>query len=62
MGDNDITMSTDGVRCSFPRSRVAGSASAAFADGESIVAVCFGRTARWEDGALVVLPIALHLA
>jgi hypothetical protein len=62
LGDNDITLSADGVRCSVPRSRVAASASAAFAHGESVTAICFGRTARWEDDTMVVLPSALYLA
>ncbi|RAS69014.1 hypothetical protein C8D87_1021092 [Lentzea atacamensis] len=62
MGDNDITVSAAGVRFSLRRSQVVDSAAGAFADGESITAICFGRTARWEGSTLVVLPTALYLA
>ncbi|KJK43917.1 hypothetical protein UK23_31325 [Lentzea aerocolonigenes] len=60
--ETDITVTAPGVRFSVPRPWVTASASAAFADGESITAICFGRTARWEDDTLVVLPSALYLA
>lgn len=64
MGDNDIAVNAAGVRFTVRRSQVAASAEAAFVDGESITAICFGRTARWEDdrATLVVLPAALYLA
>ncbi len=62
LGDNDIALEATGVRFSVNRSGVTASASAAFADGESITAICFGRTARWEGDTLVVLPSALYLA
>jgi hypothetical protein len=64
MGDNDINMEAAGVRFALMRSQVTDSASAAFVDGELITAICFGRTARWEDdrSTLVVLPTALYLA
>lgn len=64
MGDNDINMEAAGVRFALKRSQVTDSASAAFVDGEFITAICFGRTARWEDdrSTLVVLPTALYLA
>ncbi|GGU65055.1 hypothetical protein GCM10010178_66310 [Lentzea flava] len=62
LGDNDITVSATGVRFSLRRSQVVDSAAGAFADGESITAICFGRTARWEGSTLVILPTALYLA
>ncbi len=64
MGDNDISVTADGVRFVVKRSQVVPSAEAVFADGESITAICFGRVARWEDdrSTLVVLPTALYLA
>jgi hypothetical protein len=60
--DNDITVSAVGVRFSVRRSQVTASASAAFADGESIIAICFGRVARVDQSTVVVLPTALYLA
>ena len=62
MGDNDITVSTTGVRFTVRRSQVPDSASAVFADGAVVTAICFGRTARWDQSTLVVLPTALYLA
>jgi hypothetical protein len=62
MGDNDITASATGIRFTVRRSQVTVSTADAFADGESITAICFGRTARWEDATLIILPAALYLA
>lgn len=62
LGDNDIVVSAAGVRLSVQRSQVAASAAAAFADGESITAICFGRVARREQSTVVVLPTAIYLA
>ena len=62
MGDNDITASAGKVRFTVRRAQVADSASAAFADGESITAICFGRVARHDQSTVVVLPTALYLA
>lgn len=62
MRDNEITLTAAGVRFTVRRAQVATSAEAAFVDGESVTAICFGRTARWEGDTLVVLPSALYLA
>ncbi|MEU0881165.1 hypothetical protein ABZ345_21360 [Lentzea sp. NPDC005914] len=62
MGDNEIALKAAGVRFTVRRAQVAASAEAVFVDGESVTAICFGRTARWEDDTLVVLPSALYLA
>lgn len=62
MGDNDISVTADGVRFVVKRSQVVASAEAVFADGESITAICFGRAARVDQSTLVVLPVAFYLA
>lgn len=62
VGDNDISVTADGVRFVVKRSQVVASAEAVFADGESITAICFGRAARVDQSTLVVLPVAFYLA
>jgi hypothetical protein len=62
MRDNGIALEAGGFRFTVRRSQVVTSAEAAFVHGESVTAICFGRTARWEGDTLVVLPSALYLA
>ncbi len=60
--DDEILVSAPGVRFSVRRAQVLDSAAAVFVEGSAVTAICFGRTARWDESNLVVLPSALYLA